>query len=90
MNQNLSEYPLPDREVLDFPARIVLITHLMTCYAIKPSGLIAYSVAEHMRVLLESTETDILAACFPRFEKLYTHWRLIAAQHMEKANPLTH
>ncbi len=90
MTLDLSKCPPPNPEERDFPVRIVLITHLMTCYAIRPSGQVAHGVAEHMKVLLESTETDVLDAWFPRFEILYTHWRVIAAQYTEGISSVAH
>jgi hypothetical protein len=86
MTEKQSEYTLSERGAPDPSTLVTIICHLMTCYAMRPSGLLASSIERHMDLLLNSRAGDELGDWITTFEQLHTQWHAISERHARIAN----
>lgn len=81
MTEKQSECMLSERGVHDPSTLVTIICHLMTCFAMRPSGLLASSIERHIDLLLNSRADNDLGDWITTFEQLHTQWHAISARH---------
>ncbi|WP_022948814.1 hypothetical protein [Methylohalobius crimeensis] len=62
------------REKPEFLTLISVISHLMTCYSLRPCPVLAQKVENHLRVLLHSECSEELKDWRGVFEQLHGQW----------------
>ncbi|WP_022947072.1 hypothetical protein [Methylohalobius crimeensis] len=58
----------------DFLTLVSVISHLMTCYSLRPCPILARKVEQHLRMLLESECGEELRDWRRVFEQLHFQW----------------
>ncbi|MCK5829307.1 MAG: hypothetical protein KAH20_03305 [Methylococcales bacterium] len=71
----------PKESAENLPTLLTIICHLMTCYAIRPSEVLAINIHRHMDVLLTSTTASELKEWKPTFLQLQVQWASITQRH---------
>jgi len=72
-----------EKEIVDFSTVITVICHLMTLYALRPCEPLATNINRHIKVVLNSSASDLLGEWKGTFEQLFTQWESIAKQHVK-------
>lgn len=68
----------------NLPTQIAIICHLMTCYTIKPRGILAINISRHMEVLLNSPAATELGEWKSTFLQLQIQWNNITQRHRQQ------
>ena len=65
----------------DIYTLMTVITHLTTCYAIRPCKPIADNIIRHLQHLLNSPSKELLGEWADNFNTLLKQWQIIAEHH---------